>query len=463
MWNESSMGLGAAFRWMLAVLVVVAGAVLVRSELSKTAEVKPSLHPSRLYVLAEKTNPVREEPIGLAKFEPTRGCYLGAYIDLESNLKQIYKDSNHADRRRPDEFEKWVDKPHAMYFFYLGYGRPIPLDWLRYLASQNKFVHIALEPNDGLEMVNEDEYLLQLAKDLRLSGARVFLRFASEMNGDWVKYHGDPTLYKEKWSLVTRIMRDNAPNVAMVWCPYALPVQNIEEYYPGDDQVDWVGVNLYNVSYFNQDPMAPAKDISPMDLLTPVYERYADRKPIMICEYATTHFSALENRSLGYFAANNILDLYKSLRTDFPRVKAINYFSSNNLALAHRRNNNYSLLHDSRVLEAYRRAIRNDYFLSAPQDSGSKEGRYSVRVTKSLEISERTRISVAIDANADISFVKFVFDGKPLFSSDSQRDWGMMIDPNYYEPGNHLLRAEAYDESGNLMASQLVKLRIVRK
>lgn len=303
----------------------------------------------------------------LAKFEPASGCYLGAFIDFDLTLDRPYVDQNGRTRQCPTGFEEVVGKPHAMYFFYMGYGVPLPLDWVCYLRDKGKFVHIALEPNQGLDKVRDDEYLRNLADTLRMSEAKVFLRFASEMNGNWVRYHGNPKLYVEKFRLVARVMRERAPNVAMVWCPYATPTSNIPSYYPGDDAVDWVGVNLYNVTHNNNDRSKPAGHISPLDLLRYVYDRYSACKPIMICEYGVTHRSATMATPVSEFAQNRIITLYRALATKYTRVKAINYFNGNNMdAVPHRAFNDYSVTNDPIVLAAYRRAIDSPHFLTAP-------------------------------------------------------------------------------------------------
>jgi hypothetical protein len=295
-----------------------------------------------------------------ARHEPKWGCYLGAYIDLDDSLRQTYRDRIGRDRRLPEEFEAKVGKPHASYFFYLGYGRPVPDDWVSRLAMEGKMVHIAFEPNRGLEYVRDDSYLRQFADDLRATGARVFLRFASEMNGPWVGYHGDPALYKEKFRLVAKVVRERAPNVAMVWCPYATPVGPIKSYYPGDDAVDWVGVNLYSVTYFNHDRRTPGKHVHPVDRI------YAARKPVMIGEFGATHWSALEKKPQTAFAVRSIRGLYQALPRRYPRVKAVFYFNANNLALEHRQNNNYTVTQDPKVLAAYRDVTSVPYFLPSP-------------------------------------------------------------------------------------------------
>src|SRR5687767_9194495 len=55
----------------------------------------------------------------LAKFEPERGCYVGAFIELD-----------HIVNGKIDEFEKLTQKKHASYFTYRGYGMPFPKEWV---------------------------------------------------------------------------------------------------------------------------------------------------------------------------------------------------------------------------------------------------------------------------------------------------------------------------------------------
>jgi hypothetical protein len=299
-----------------------------------------------------------------AVHEPLYGCLLGAFIDQDATLGEPFPDDTGRRRRDPAAFEKLVGKEHAGYFFYMGYGSRLPAGWVSRLAASGKVVHIALEPNNGLEYVRDDSYLQTLADQLRKTGARVFLRFASEMNGKWVAYSGDPALYREKFRLVAKAMRRRAPNVAMVWCPYALPAGPIPSYYPGDEAVDWVGVNLYSVTYFNQDKRTPGKWTHPVDLLEPVYRQYARKKPLMIGEYGAAHYSGLEAASVAEFATGCIRSLYAALPRKYPRVKAVFYFNGNNMELEHRRNNNYAVTQDERVREAYSRSIAEPYYLS---------------------------------------------------------------------------------------------------
>ena len=376
----------------------------------------------------------------LAKHEPESGCYLGAYVDLDPAVRSTYTDRTGKVRRLPAEFERSTGRVHALYFFYLGYGRPAPSDWIEKLDGESRLVQIALEPNEGLGRVQDDEYLRSLADALGKTKARIFLRFASEMNGPWTAYHGNPALYVEKWRLVTRIMRERAPNVAMLWCPYTVPVNPIESYYPGDEYVDWVGVNLYSVLYYNQNRLHPGEHDHPADMLTWIYRRYAERKPIMICEYAAANFSALGEVKCPEFAASSIRALYASLPARFPRVKCVTYFSSNNLLLKHRLNNDYSVLSNRQVLEAYRSAIADPYFIS----TGAS---HSPVVPVPLEQRQREYGKLRVYARSDSpeGYVRVFAAGSEIFRSPAPGG-------EFEDPGT-TVTAVLYSRSGRRLAT----------
>lgn len=297
-------------------------------------------------------------PAGRAKFEPEAGCYVGAFVEKDSAvLGDLSK------------FEHLVEKKHATYFTYVGYGLPFPRQWVAKVKAAGSAPHIAFEPNDGLEKVVDGPYLRGWARDAYAADCPIFLRFASEMNGNWAAYSGSPKRYIEKFRLVHDVMEAEAPNVAMVWTTFATPQSNIGSYYPGDDYVDWVGINIYSVYYHDGDPTKPADQEDPADFLRYIYRKFADRKPIQVSEFAATHFCRVAGRDTSDFATEKMLRFYRALRTEFPRVKAINWFSLDTIAwgLA---DNNYSLLDSPKVLETYRELVKDSYFLAqVPYDS----------------------------------------------------------------------------------------------
>jgi hypothetical protein len=297
-------------------------------------------------------------PGRLAKFEPATGCYIGAFIERDTAVMGNIP-----------AFEELTKKKHASYFTYVGYGRPFPLDWVQKVARNGGAPHIAFEPNNGLTEVVDSPYLRAWARDAARSRCPIFLRWASEMNGAWGKarYGGGasdyPTLYKEKFALVSRIMKEEAPNVAMVWTPFAEPARLIPEFYPGDEWVDWVGVNIYSVYVHNGDPNMPSHEEDPVAFLKTVYDLYADRKPIHISEFAATVWCKGTKQDTVEWAIEKTKRFYTALREQFPRVKSVNWFCLDTVG-AGLASNNYSLLSDGRMLANYRQIVSDRYFLS---------------------------------------------------------------------------------------------------
>ena len=295
----------------------------------------------------------------LAKHEPERGCYVGAFVPtFDDNLGHIA------------DFVERTGKRHASFITYVGYGMPFPREWADAVAALGAAPHIAFEPNRGLAEVRDAEYLRQWAREAGEFGHPIFLRFASEMNGKWDAWHGDPATYRAKFRLVHDVMEELAPNVAMVWTVFEEPLWNIDSYYPGDDVVDWVGVNIYSVYCHNGSASWPARGEDPVDFLRPIYEDFAGRKPIQVSEYAATHRCYATGKDCGAWAVGKLERMYSALPVEFPRVKGINWFScdAGEEGLAH---NDYSVLTDPDVLAAYRKTIADSYWLSAVGESWS--------------------------------------------------------------------------------------------
>ena len=289
-------------------------------------------------------------PPRLAKFEPAAGCYLGV-LD--------------GDGGSADDFERRVGRPLALAFEYDAYGRPFPSRWARRQADEERAVQIAWEPND-IHAVRDDDYLERWADEAAQLGAPIFLRFGGEMNGAWTPWGRDPAAYRRAFRLVHDVMARRAPNVAMVWAPNAVPLENIDRYFPGDDVVDWVGLSLYLVRFYDDDLHRPAWQDHPLTFIEPFYRKYAARHPLCLVEWGVTRRSRVEGLDADLFAAARIEDLFSALKVRFPRLKMACAFDRNNLTVARagRRLNDYSLPTGSLALSSYRRATNDPYFLT---------------------------------------------------------------------------------------------------
>jgi hypothetical protein len=303
--------------------------------------------------------PSTETPIpsNLAKYEPQRGCYIGVRDDFEGK----YWGQENANA---EDFARRIDHPVAVALDYDEYGRPFPFNWAVREADRGRAVQIAWEP-DHIADVKDDEYLNTYAEDAGRSQAPVFLRFGGEMNGDWTPWGKDPGAFVRAFRIVHDVMARHAPNVVMVWAPNAIPTDNLDEYYPGDAYVDWVGISLYMVRYYDDNLKHPAWQDNPAGYIEPFYKKYANRKPLCIVESGISRRSHAENRDADLFAADRVQDLLDAIKIRYPRVKMVCFFDRNNLNRAEEGNhqNDFSFPDGSRVLAALSREVSDQYFL----------------------------------------------------------------------------------------------------
>jgi hypothetical protein len=194
----------------------------------------------------------------------------------------------------------------------------------------------------------------------------VFIRFGGEMNGAWTPWGRNPQAYIAAFRLVHDVMARAAQNAAMVWAPNQVPLANLDRYYPGDAYVDWVGVSLYTVRYYDDNLSRPAFNDSPATMIEPFYRKYAARKPICLVECGVTRRSRVENADADQYAAARMSDLMNAVRVRFPRLKMMCFFDRDNLtgAIPGRRLNDYSLPDGSLVLSALKAAAADPYFLA---------------------------------------------------------------------------------------------------
>lgn len=384
---------------------------------------------------------------GLAKFEPESGVYLGLYSETDPGMGNNFHLS-----------KSIYGKNHAIYLAYSPYDGDFPK---RYADNAKKAgngigIQIALEPSNGLDEVKDDSHLRKWARDANSVGIPIFLRFASEMNGNWVVWHGDTAKYIEKFRLISKVMKEEAPNVAMVWSPNDVPRYSMAAYYPGDQYVDWVGINLYTMPYGDGQPTLPSYGTSPVERLEEVYRLYADRKPIMISETGIAHKTNRDGKSHTNWAVSNLDRLYEVIPKKYPRVKAITYFNQN--MTTRESLNDYLLRDDSVMMAAYKSIISNPYFLDKIE-TGAKpdvpvgyiKAENDMRFRKHMRIVPYVRIPEVI-----ISKVEYTLNGS-VIKSQSRAPYFLELNAGEVSEGSKL-EVSIYDQAGNQVNTKIINL-----
>lgn len=379
----------------------------------------------------------------LAKYEPEYGIYIGMYSEQDPAMGNNFSKS-----------QSVYGSKHAHYLAYTPYDAPFPKQYATNAKQAGAGLQIAWEPSNGLDSVQDNAHLREWARAAKATGIPIFLRYASEMNGNWVVWHGDPQKYIEKFRLVHDVMAEEAPNVAMVWSPGDVPAYSMDVYYPGDDYVDWVGVNMYTEPYENGNPAtANMQSTSPIERLDYLYKTYSDRKPLMISETAVSHFAHIPQESFTDYGLLNLHRLYQIMPLKYPRLKSINYF---NVDLKDRESRNNYLLGDNEAMKKLYSSMIADPFYLKKVEQGSKPsdsvGHLKLN-DKQNTFQGKTLITPWVKIpDLYIHQIDYLINGK-LIESQSNPPFGIELNADQVPEGS-TLQLNIYNRAGYQVASK---------
>lgn len=137
-----------------------------------------------------------------------------------------------------------------------------------------------------------DNYIDTLAAAFQAVNRPFFLRIGFEFNGDWNPYH--PYIFPMAFrKLVTELHTRGIDNFATVWCyepdapaDFADSIASGWKWYPGDDMVDWFGLDPFDQEHFN--PALPDSERNELTKKgrTEAFLRFAEQrhKPVYLNE-----------------------------------------------------------------------------------------------------------------------------------------------------------------------------------
>lgn len=268
-------------------------------------------------------------------------------------------------------FEADAGKKVSSLLYYLGWYLGAWADVTRQLDVIDPVgmnIHVTWEPNlkgnkDPLAAIlsgSEDAIIDDFAMQSKNWGKPFFLRFGHEMNGNWYGWGGANTgqngqKYIDAWRYVwNRFQAVGNTNAVWVWCPNADSVPDEpwnahDNYYPGDDYVDWVCVDFYGLMWGDQ---------FPLNAIDKVYHHTA-AKPMMIGETAAA--------DCGNYAAGTTMtkdqwidNLFNAM-ADRPAVRAFFWFNVNKEA-----DWRISSCPNPAARDAYRAGVANPKYVTRP-------------------------------------------------------------------------------------------------
>jgi hypothetical protein len=333
--------------------------------------------------------PKKAGPSSLAV--PAKGAYTGAYIEFGDYEDEVTLEGI-------EDFEKLVGKHQAIIASSSYWGKQsFPAATVRMIFRHGSIPLIFWSPWDDPYLENKgpdkfslrnilkgdwDAYIDRWAEAARDFSQPIFVSFCNEMNGDWFPWSGTyygggkviansdparfegPELFKQAYRhVVDRVRAKGATNILWVFhvMNYGMPQEDwnyVDQYYPGPDYVDWLGMSVYGQQFDNkEEKWAPFPPL----LEWPYNEICAldPDKPIMLAEWGVGEFPRLGNK------AEWIKDGFEVMKQTYPRIKAAVYWHE-------RWENDDGSFSNLRVnsspetLDAYRKGVADPHWLADP-------------------------------------------------------------------------------------------------
>ncbi|WP_152544604.1 glycoside hydrolase family 26 protein [Actibacterium mucosum] len=171
---------------------------------------------------------------------------------------------------------------------------------------------------NGIRTGLYDENMRAICSILDDLESDVTVRWAQEMDddsGQFIWSNWEPSIYVSAFQRMINVCRSVAPDVTVMWSP--LGREGLEEYYPGDDYVDVIGLSVFGLQAWEEEILGEAQTFT--DIFGPRYERVQGfGKPVIVAE-------------LGYVGdAGYVDDWENSVRQDYPeypRLTSVVYFN----------------------------------------------------------------------------------------------------------------------------------------
>lgn len=262
-------------------------------------------------------------------------------------------------------------------------------DWLEYVRDAGRVPHLSLSFTDGFgnpadeilaTTTRLDAVIDELGAIIAAFGDPVFIRLGFEFNGSWNGYTAGvyPRAFRK---VVERFRTAGVTNAATIWCyepdgpdDFDAVLDGESACYPGDDVVDWFGLDLFGPDHFTAPTSTRARGNSAYERSLRFLEMAsAQGKPVMLSENAAVKAyvtSDADDPGLvdGRSDWETWFGPFFAFIADHPQIKGFLYMNQDY------RNTVYELEHgwgdcrietNSYILDRYRDMLHDERFVHA--------------------------------------------------------------------------------------------------
>lgn len=206
---------------------------------------------------------------------------------------------------------------------------------------------------------SQDAAIRKWAQEAKAWGHPFFFAPWWEMNGGWYAWGRSPDFVAAWRRFHDLVVGQGATNVTWTWVVNSIwsdPESNPSPYYPGDQYVDWTGLDSYN---WGRNPAQPDRWINPDQTITPtldIVEDLAPAKPIAIVEDASTEY--------GGNKTDWIREMLTTYLPHHPEIKAYLWFNWNFPKNGTR--HDWQIESSAPAQQQFRQAIQSSLFVPSP-------------------------------------------------------------------------------------------------
>jgi len=248
--------------------------------------------------------------------QPSSGGIEGAQaaiVDLESSVGRKFD----FDR----QFYRWdVDFPTPYDRWSAEQGRMMVISWSAIMQAGGPVLW-----SDIAAGRYDDTFIKPRAKAIAAFGRPIFFAFDHEPEAR-IKTNGTPAEFVAAWRHIVDVFRaQHVTNVTWVWIviDYSFWTGAVKSYFPGDQYIDWIGVDGYNWFTCRSDNIAPWRSWTAIFDPARVFAAQHPSKPVMVAELGSVEDPAVPGRKASW-----LTDATLTLkRTSWSQFRGLIYYN----------------------------------------------------------------------------------------------------------------------------------------
>ncbi len=312
-----------------------------------------------------------KETIQLGKREPRQGVYLGVYEGEGSHQKG------------PKSLEDLLGYHQVFEVMSYNLSSGLPEHAILRCIAENKIPYIKI----AFDQQGDLGTLYRMITELKTSySLPVFVELFPVHQGV-----SNSLLYKQTYRRGYDLLKKYLEDVVVVWsmddgCIYDMPL-----YYPGDDVVDWAGLNIF-IPRYRQGASYVFNRWADLDFW---YKSFQKTKPMIISSLGISQYSRIDHTYDLRSVKNYLNKFYKDLPLSYPRIKGILYIDVDMAQFKEQGMDDYRLSTQEELIKHLRSLLKGPLFLQRIEEQveGLRQGQYMKYSMTAKELGQELYLS----------------------------------------------------------------------